>query len=664
MATLHLQAFTEPARAAARSLGIALMRPHAGPFGLDRAGSARPDRQMVRLTTALAFAVGAFVAVALPLTWYVFDIRYDTGRMQAELHAHAQLIEDLILTDQGNSLRGPDALLENAKRIEAVLSRRIGEGFIEVYSVIDQRGDVIAHSTPEPNSLPWPVLESVIPLRASGAVLGSLRAQVSIFDLCYELLGLSFLSMTLGAGAFIAFRVLPLRTLHEALRQVSYLANHDPLTGLPNRTLFSDRLEQALAQSDRGTEIAALLFVDLDHFKEVNDTLGHGAGDLLLKQTVNRVLACLRKTDTLARLGGDEFAIIQSGLKGADAAAVLAQRILETLAVPFQLDGHEAVVSGSIGIVLLDRPGQDPGKLLREVDLALYQAKTEGRGTYRFFAKEMNKRLLARKGLERDLRVALREGQFTMYYQPQIELASGRMTGIEALLRWQHPERGLIGPGDFIAVAEETALIVQIGEWALQTACSETAAWGPLRLSVNLSPAQFRAPSLAAMVKRALDETGFEPGRLELEITESVLLQETEATLSALYAIKELGVQIAMDDFGTGYSSLSYLRKFPFDKVKIDRSFISDLGRSKNAAAIVRAVVALSHSLGMRANAEGVETSEQARLLLAEGCEEVQGYFFGHPMSAKDFCGFATAQGGGRPVPSITGRVSQTPGAT
>lgn len=420
----------------------------------------------------------------------------------------------------------------------------------------------------------------------------------------------------------------------RAAERIRHLAHYDSLTDLPNRVLFWDRLHQALAMARRHNEQVAILCIDLDHFKEVNDTLGHAAGDRLLKEAAQRLRGSLRDSDTLARLGGDEFAVIMSNLREGPLAAECAKRIVEALSVTFDLDGNEAVIGASVGIALSNPAEEDdPETLLRCADLALYRAKTEGRGAFRFFAEEMNVRLQARKLLERQLRHAMIEGQFELYYQPQVEAGSWRILGVEALIRWRHPERGLIMPSEFVPLAEETGLIVPLGEWVLRTACKQAQPWGDLRLAVNLSATQFRQPGLEDAVARALADSGFDPQRLEVEVTETILLQDIEASLAALRKIKRLGVRIAMDDFGTGYSSLSYLRTFPFDKIKIDRSFVHDLGQAEEASAIVRAVVQLGRSLGIRTSAEGVETRSQADILLLDGCDEVQGYHFGLPMS-------------------------------
>jgi diguanylate cyclase (GGDEF)-like protein/PAS domain S-box-containing protein len=423
----------------------------------------------------------------------------------------------------------------------------------------------------------------------------------------------------------------------EAGRRAEYLAMHDPLTRLPNRVLLLERLEQAIASVSRRRDMAALLLIDLDRFKDINDTLGHPAGDLLLQQVAVRLSACVREVDTVARIGGDEFSLVLVGIKDAADAQLLSRRLLETFQTPFDLSGHEVLVTISVGVALIPIDGSIPDRLMKHADIALYRAKEEGRNTSRFFEPEMDARLQRRKALERELRLALSRDELALYYQPKVSLHNDEVAGVEALVRWQHPERGLVPPGEFIGVAEETGLILQLGEWVLRTACRQAAAWPDLEVSVNISPAQFRQPDLVQIVRGALQDSGLEPHRLELEVTESVLIQQPDAAAKLLDDLKGLGVRVAMDDFGTGYSSLSYLQRFHFDKIKIDRSFIWAIGKEPTAKAIVRAVINLADSLGMVTCAEGVETDEQLGALRHEGCSEVQGYLFGKPMPAAEF---------------------------
>jgi diguanylate cyclase (GGDEF)-like protein len=417
-------------------------------------------------------------------------------------------------------------------------------------------------------------------------------------------------------------------------QRVAHMARHDALTGLPNRLHFRECSEQALSLVRRGESIAVLC-IDLDSFKEVNDTLGHPAGDELLKKVADRLRRIVRETDIVARLGGDEFAVVQVGLKRADEVTLLASRLIAELSEPYDVDGHEVVIGTSIGIALAPGDSSDPDQLLKDADMALYRAKAEGRGMFRFFEAEMDARIQARRKLEMELRKAVIQGEFEVLYQPIISLKDNQVAAFEALLRWNHPERGLVMPDEFISIAEDIGLIGCIGEWVLREACAEAATWPrSISVAVNLSSSQFRKTLVPAVVQ-ALAATGLCPERLELEITESVLLQNNESTLLMLRQLHDLGVRISMDDFGTGYSSLSYLRSFPFDKIKIDRSFVSELETRPDCAAIVRAVAALGGTLGIKTTAEGVETVGQLEWLRSEGCTEVQGFLFSRAVSAK-----------------------------
>ena len=418
----------------------------------------------------------------------------------------------------------------------------------------------------------------------------------------------------------------------QAEAKIMHMARHDALTNLPNRMLLRDEMEQAL---DRGTELA-VMFLDLDRFKSVNDSLGHSVGDALLCAVTERLRRVVRGVDTVARLGGDEFAIVQINARPPDARE-FAGRVIDALLEPFEVHGHQVVIGTSIGIAMAPADGNEPDQLLRNADMALYRAKAEGRGTYHFFQQEMDAQMQVRRGMELDLRKALLADQFVLHYQPIIHVASGDISGFEALIRWNHPERGLIMPDEFIPVAEEIGLIVPLGEWVLKQACQDAVTWpDKLAVSVNLSAAQFRNPLLALSVVSTLAKTGLAASRLELEITETVLLLDDRTVLDSLHQIRDLGVRICMDDFGKGYSSLSYLRSFPFDKIKIDRSFIKELGKENDCIAIIRAVIRLGSSLGMITLAEGVETEEQFEILHAEGCVEVQGYLFSRPGSATE----------------------------
>jgi diguanylate cyclase (GGDEF)-like protein len=429
----------------------------------------------------------------------------------------------------------------------------------------------------------------------------------------------------------------------RAEAQIAYMAHHDALTGLLSRSRFQEELQQVLARQKPGDHLG-VLFLDLDRFKEVNDALGHPIGDLLIKAMADRLRNCVRDTDLVARLGGDEFAVLQVGASQPGDATSLASRLLDAIGAPYELEGHQVVVGLSIGIALSPKDGQDSDELLRSADLALYRAKIDGRGLYRFFEPEMDARMQARRSLEIDLREAIIGGQFELFYQPILNLQSQQLTGFEALVRWQHPERGLLAPADFISVAEETGLAIPLVDWILRHACTEAAKWpGDIRIAVNVSPTQFRNKGFMSMVMSALAASGLAPDRLELEITEAVLLQDCATTLSVLQQLRELGVRVAMDDFGTGCSMLSYLRKFPFNKIKIDQSFIRDMSDGDDCLAIVRAIVAMGSGLCICTTAEGVETIEQLKRLKVEGCTEAQGYLFSPPKPAAEITAWLAA---------------------
>jgi diguanylate cyclase (GGDEF)-like protein/PAS domain S-box-containing protein len=427
----------------------------------------------------------------------------------------------------------------------------------------------------------------------------------------------------------------------EAEKQIRFLAQHDPLTGLPNRYLLKDRLKQVLATARRTQSGLAVLCVDLDGFKIVNDTLGHPAGDALLCEAARRMLESAREMDTVARLGGDEFTIIQAETRGWEDARALAQRITERLSEPINLAGEQVHCGASIGISMYPNDGADTDELMRHADLALYKAKAAGRNNYCFFLPSMNEEVRQRRLIEDDLRTALQGNMFSLHYQPQIDLSTGRMVCLEALLRWLHPERGLVKPGAFIGIAERSGMILKIDRWVLREACFQAKRWrkaGLLteRIAVNLSAIQLARTDLVNDLVSILEETNLPASQLEIEITESVLLNDTEAVAQTLAAVHDLGVRLALDDFGTGYSSLTYLRRFPVQKVKIDQSFILSLCTNASDAAIARAIISLGHSLGLQVVAEGVEAKEQLDYLRTVACDEAQGYLISMPISSSE----------------------------
>ncbi len=425
----------------------------------------------------------------------------------------------------------------------------------------------------------------------------------------------------------------------EEVRQLAY---YDPLTKLPNRYFFQEQLERALATAQRTGRHVALLFCDLDNFKDVNDSLGHDKGDLLLKEIARRLSACTRRGDTLCRLGGDEFVLLLPSVPGDHEVVAVARKILAAMKRPFDLDGNEIYSTTSIGIAVFPDDGGDFHTLLKHADMAMYAAKGRGRNRYRFFSEDMNKRALERVGLEAGLRQAIDRGELSLAWQPQYQLQERRMVGVEALLRWNHPELGEIRPAKFVPLAEETGLIHSIGEWVLRTACAQMRSWqdeglSPVRLAVNLSASQFSEPGLVEMVRRVLRETGLDASWLELEITESILMHDADVALKTLQSLAEDGVNLALDDFGTGFSSLLYLKKYPIGRIKIAREFVQDITREPNDAAIAGTVISMARHLSMQAVAEGVETEEQALLLRELDCHEVQGFLFARPMTGNEF---------------------------
>jgi diguanylate cyclase (GGDEF)-like protein/PAS domain S-box-containing protein len=422
----------------------------------------------------------------------------------------------------------------------------------------------------------------------------------------------------------------------RANEKIAHMAHYDALTDLPNRVLFREQIELELGKAAAGGQFA-LLYIDIDEFKGINDSLGHHVGDELLKNVAARIRGCLKENDLIARLGGDEFAVIRTAITGKADVVEFVMRLHEAIRQPYQCLGHQLSTDASIGIALAPQDGTDLDQLIKNADLAMYGAKAEGRRTYRFFEASMDASAKARLSMQQDLRQAMADGGFEIHYQPLVNLESGEVSGCEALLRWRHPERGMVSPAEFIPLAEDTGLINELGEWVLLTACAEAATWPEhVRLAVNVSPVQLKCQALALRITGALAATGLKPDRLELEITEAVLIRDDEAALAILHQLREIGVRIALDDFGTGYSSLSYLKRFPFDKIKIDRCFVSDISEADGSSSIVQAVVNIAAALNMTTAAEGVETAAQRELLRKLGCTEMQGYLFSAAKPAAD----------------------------
>ncbi|WP_439595417.1 putative bifunctional diguanylate cyclase/phosphodiesterase [Falsiroseomonas sp.] len=595
----------------------------------EPAGDLGGEAALARLVSGFAAGIALLLALTLPAMHGLAQWREERAAMRAEARVLAYTITQL-------ATRGPDLWMFQEVRMRGLLSA--GHDPAASLRVLSHQGQVLAE-VPQP--LAWPRFGIREPVFDSGRAVGQVEIEKSLRPLLLGTAAVGLLAALLASAAHVALRLLPLRLLRRAMGRATYLATHDQLTGLPNRRLFHDRLAQIGLHTTRYGGGFAILALDLDRFKEVNDTLGHAAGDALLRQVAQAVTATLRDSDTLARLGGDEFAIIQVNAQQPRSAEALAARLVERLALPFDLDGQQVRIGVSIGVALTgpvapDGPEVRAEQILKDADTALYSAKAEGRNGFRFFAAEMNRALQERRELERDLREALAVGQLRLHYQPQVHLETKQVVGLEALLRWDHPRRGQVMPDRFIGLAEEIGLLNRIGEWVLLEACATATRWPGQRMAVNISADQFQSSDFLRAVRHALDSTGLDPQRLEIEITEGVLLTDTERTLATLRALRQMGVSVAMDDFGTGYSSLGYLQKFRFDKIKIDRSFVSRLGEDAQSVAIIRAVIGITQALGLRCNAEGVENVEQAALLKAEGCTEAQGFLYGRAVPEQD----------------------------
>ena len=460
-------------------------------------------------------------------------------------------------------------------------------------------------------------------------------------DLYPEWLNISMVKDERGRTTHYVGVFSDISAMKESESRLDHLAHHDPLTGLPNRLMLNARMEHALARAHRSNTLLAVLFIDLDHFKNINDTLGHPIGDLLLQEVAQRLIHCVREEDTVTRLGGDEFTLLLEDLEDSRFASGVAQKIIAVLAESFMLQGHEVFVTCSVGISIYPNDGGDITTLFKNADSALYRAKEQGRNNYQYYTEELTIRAMERLTMENDLRHALQRNELVLHYQPQVDLYNGRVIGVEALLRWQHPEIGLISPNTFIPLAEETGLIVPIGEWVLRTACARLKAWideglPRIRVGVNLSSRQFNQNNLDEVVASVLHDTGLPPDCLELELTERMIMQDAEGTIAILHKLRALGVQFSIDDFGTGYSSLSYLKRFPIDRIKIDQSFVREITTNSEDAAVSRAIISLSHSLNLKTVAEGVESAEQQEFLRTLQCDEIQGFHFSQPVPEQE----------------------------
>ena len=622
------------------------------------AGSLRIATGQLGLILTPAIIGSAMIAEPMHMTLAVVMFLYLAAAIEIVHYHHANTLHLLILNDEKSALAGElalqnerfDAALSNmshglcmvdAEQRFVVANQRFCEMFglsvqavhgLKVRDIVDRASSLLTGTTLEAAAISAHFEERLNSRQASSSTLNLADGRI---------LALSQQPISGGGNVVIMEDV---TERQRAETRITHMATHDALTDLPNRTLFRQRLNDRLAAFGAASHPFAVLMLDLDRFKVVNDSFGHPTGDALLRQVGERISSTLCGEDTVARLGGDEFAVLtadgsKSGVDG------LSARLIARLSEPYDLDGRAVEIGVSIGAAFAPLDGSSPEELLKMSDMALYQAKAEGRGVLRYFSATMDAELKVRNDLEHDLRHALERGEFVLHYQPQVDLASGRIVGVEALVRWEHPVRGLVGPNDFIPFAEDTGLIVQIGAWVVRQACFDAVSWpGDIRVAVNLSPVQFDGGDLWETILEALAASGLDPRRLELEITESTLLANTEATVAMLHRLRDRGIRVAMDDFGIGYSSLAYLRSFPFDKIKIDRTFVSEIMTSDDCAAIVRAVAGLGQSLGVATTAEGVETSAQEEMVRRQGCTEMQGYYFSPPRPASDIVAMLKAQ--------------------
>jgi diguanylate cyclase (GGDEF)-like protein len=507
---------------------------------------------------------------------------------------------------------------------------------------LDEAGTSLQHEIESPSPRAQEVLATLARVSSINEILTPIENQFEASRAAYQLLQAILFAAT--PALLVLGTVLSLRILQQRKREddrVHHIAFHDDLTALPNRLMLTERLDQALGRHRRAGMTLAILYVNLDRFKVINDSLGHDAGDVLLCLVADRLRAQVREGDCLARVGGDEFVVLIENYDNSMAVSDCAQRLIEQLSDPYRLGKKDCHVTVSIGISTFPADGGDSQSLLKAADVAMYRAKETGRNNYQYYLPSMNIHTLERLELESDLRRALERGEFFLHYQPKVEVASGLITGVEALLRWKHPLRGLVPPLDFIPLAEETGLIVPIGEWVLATACARNKAWQgrglpKLSVAVNLSARQFADTMLLAKLTRIIHDSGLDPSLLELEITESVVMSNAECAVSVLEKLKSLGVQIAIDDFGTGYSSLAYLKRFPIDILKVDRSFIRDIPADSGDMKITRAIIAMAHGLRLKVVAEGVETREQLKFLRSQSCDAVQGYFLCRPLQEEE----------------------------
>ena len=592
----------------------------------------------------ISVGIALLIAGALLTSFQYFSLRESLRR---DLQVQARMIGD----------NAQAALtFEDKRAANEILSSLKASDTVAAASIIDRHGEVFAHFEREPEVETPPVrlrglrlapelmqVEHAVEL--GGATLGTVRIGGSLAQTYYRLAVFIGATLLIGILSMVLAKLL-IAGMHRAVKQaeerLDYLAHFDPVTNLYNRHAFNERLEFATERARRFGNHAALLLLDLDNFKTVNDTLGHQAGDTLLMSVAQRLLHKLRNSDTICRLGGDEFAVILENLNDPHQAATLGQGVVESIAQPFEIQGKQVFVTASCGIGIYPEHSATSKDLVRNADTAMYHAKDAGKNISAVFRPEMTEKADRRINIEGSLRAALENDELELYYQPKVDFGGERLAGVEALLRWRHPLHGHIGPSEFIPVAEDSGLIVPLGAWVLRNACYQAAAWdaegrAPIDISVNISAVQLKDPKFVDVVADALASSGFPPQRLELELTESMLMEDVQASLGVLKRLRALGVQLSIDDFGTGYSSMSYLKRFPITSLKIDRSFVTDLPGDRENVAITEAIIALARALRLKTVAEGVETEAQARLLAESGCDLLQGYLFSRPIPAPAF---------------------------
>lgn len=591
------------------------------------------DSRLIKLISTVAYGVAVLVTVSIPSIYFATQYKDSLGSVRTLSAIYGSLVTKAIN-------RNPTMWrFEEHKLLALVEDDAERNGFFTTYSILDQDRSLIVSSSEK--QLTWPVISHDKALYDSTALVGYYKVEQSL----RPLLAKTFWAFTGGGvlGLLVAFslKFLPLRALQRSQQHLVHLAHHDTLTGLPNRALLNDRLEQAILHAKRYDRCVTVVFIDLDNFKHINDSLGHDIGDELLRQVADRMQRLVRGTDTVVRLGGDEFVIVLFDQPEKTESVVgTIERLRSKIAEPMHIGPHVLEVTPSMGLASFPADGTDVNTLLKNADSAMYQAKDLGRNNFQFYTPELNRKMQERVFLKEGLTKAMKDSEFVLVYQPQVDLRSKQIVGVETLIRWKHPERGMIPPVEFIPMAEETGMIVQIGEWVLRTACQQNKAWqnagmAAIKMSVNVSPRQFREKSFVACVKSVLEDTGLDPQYLELEITESLIMENVDKAVATMKDLNALGVQLSIDDFGTGYSSLSSLKHFPVARLKIDQSFVKGLPGDKDDNAIAMAVIALGHRLNLKVVAEGVESDQQRTFLHDNDCDEMQGYHFSKPIPAE-----------------------------